>query len=119
MFPHRPAVVASVTGAAAVCRAGNNVSPDIVSFNCLLTGLCAAKQISGAFTVYDSLASIGLTPTATTVRILIGPALAYGLYDRVLALWTHLQTLDGELEPSDVHAVLQALVMKVCAQHAA
>jgi hypothetical protein len=62
--------------------------------------------------VYDDLSAIGVTPTATTVRTLMGPALARRFYDRVLALWASLQGFGVELESSDVHAAVSALICK-------
>jgi pentatricopeptide repeat protein len=89
------------------------VTPDIVSYNAVLWGLCNAGKFQEAMRLVNAAQCAGLTPTVVTYAILMGSALARDLPEFALQAWEAMKGVTVVPDIECVNMCLDALLRLV------
>lgn len=95
------------------CRAGGNLSPDIISYNSLFRALIANDELAHAFTLLTGIENYGPQPTSTTYDLLFEACVAAGEHEQALRAWSGLVRSGSSPSTSQFNNMLTSLVALV------
>lgn len=87
----------------------SGITPDVVSYNALINGLCRASRVSEAMHLYEDMHTGGPCPDEVTFKLIIGGLIREKKLSVACRVWDQMMekgfTLDGAVSETLVNAI--------------